>query len=137
MDKNKVLEFIKSQTLAVLSTATKQGIIESAVMAIAVTDNWEVLMSSEPNTRKIFNLKNNPYTSLLVGGLQSPSIQLDGTSVVLTDSEGEEIRKQIIAIHPNTAEYLNPPIAYIKFIPNWLRYSDFSQEPPIIHEFII
>ena len=54
-------------------------------MAIAVTDSNEILMSTEPNTRKMKNLSINPLSSILVGGLDSPSVQLDGETIIASD----------------------------------------------------
>jgi general stress protein 26 len=75
MTKDQILEFIKKQSLSVLSTATPSGKTESAVMAIATSDNWEIYMSTESDTRKIPILESNSQASLLVGGLSSPSVQ--------------------------------------------------------------
>lgn len=134
MDIYQVLEFIKSQSLAVFSTASPTGKSESAVMAIAVTDSWEILMSTEPNTRKVINLKTNPFTSLLVGGLSSPSVQLDGVTTIASENDSDAIKNRILAIHPDTAPYLTPTTLYLKFVPTWFRYSDFGQDPPLIQE---
>jgi|SRR3989339_1226739 len=133
-DKQTVLEFIKKQSLAVLSTVTPSHKSESAVMAIAVTDTWEVLMSTEPTTRKVANIKTNPHTSLIIGGLESPSVQLDGQASLFSGPQAEAIKHLILTIHPDTAPYLSPTTVYIKFVPTWLRYSDYSQNPPQIFE---
>lgn len=135
IDKKVVWEFIKKQSLATLSTADKKGKPESAVMAIATTDSGEILMSTEPNTRKIQNLAINPLSSMIVGGLDSPSVQIDGETIIASGPIAEEIKNQILTIHPETKEYLSETAVFLKFIPKWLRYSDFSQNPPEIFEF--
>jgi general stress protein 26 len=133
MDKNKVLEFIKKQSLAVYSTASLSGQPQSAVMAITVTDDWSIYMSTEPTTRKIRNLAVNPASSLVIGGLNNdPSVQLDGRSIIIPDSEVESAKSLVLSIHPELKDYLNPSSKFIKFTPSWLRYSDFSQNPPEI-----
>jgi len=137
IDKNGVLQFIKQNGLCVLATANKNGKTESAVMAIATTDNGEILMSTEPNTRKIGNLSINPLSSLLVGGVSSPSVQLDGETIIASGSAAEEIKNQILVIHPETKDYLSKTAVFLKFIPKWLRYSDFSQNPPEILELVL
>ena len=134
IDKKGIMDFIKKQSLATLSTADKKGKPESAVMAIATTEIGEILMSTEPNTRKIQNLAINPLSSMIIGGLDSPSVQLDGETIIASGSAAEEIRSQILAIHPDTADYLSTTAVFLKFIPKWLRYSDFSQNPPEILE---
>jgi len=112
----------------------KKGKTESAVMAIAVNDKGEVLMSTEPNTRKIQNLPINPLSSIIVGGLDSPSVQLDGETIIASGAMAQEVKNQILAIHPDTADYLSATSVFLKFTPKWLRYSDFSQNPPEILE---
>ena len=134
MDKNQILEFVKKQTLAVLSTVTPDSKSQSAVMAIAVTNNWQILMSTEAETRKVSNLKNNPSSSLIIGGLESTSIQLDGQTIITSGPEAESVKAQILAIHPDTKDYLTSTSVFLKFIPSWLRYSDFSQSSPVVVE---
>jgi len=131
IDQNTVLQFIKKNSLCVLSTVTPNNRSESAVMAIAVTDNWEILMSTESTTRKVTNITSNPHTSLLIGGLDSPSVQLDGLSTIVTGAKANTVKQQILSIHPDTADYLSPTSVYVKFVPTWFRYSDFSQNPPV------
>jgi len=134
IDKKGVWEFIKKQSLATLSTADKKGKPESAVMAMAVTDKGEILMSTEPSTRKIQNLSINPLSSIIVGGLDSPSVQLDGETNIASGVMAQEVKNQILAIHPNTADYLSATSVFLRFTLKWLRYSDFSTNPPEIFE---
>ncbi|MFA6518982.1 MAG: pyridoxamine 5'-phosphate oxidase family protein [Candidatus Shapirobacteria bacterium] len=133
MNKDQILQFIKKQSLAVLSTATPSGKTESAVMAIA-GDNWEIYMSTESDTRKIPILEANSQASLLVGGLSSPSVQLDGHCFICSNSDADFVKSQILAIHPDTKDYLTPTSVFLKFVPSWARFSDFSQNPPTIVE---
>ncbi|MEK7527540.1 MAG: pyridoxamine 5'-phosphate oxidase family protein [Patescibacteria group bacterium] len=130
IDKKGVWEFVKKQSLATLATADKKGKPESAVMAIAVTDSNEILMSTEPNTRKMKNLSINPLSSILVGGLDSPSVQLDGETIIASGSMAEGVKNQILAIHPETKDYLSTTSIFLRFVPKWLRYSN----PPEVLE---
>lgn len=134
MNKDQILEFIKKQTLAILSTATPTGKTESAVMAIATGDSWEIYMSTENNTRKVPILQANNQASLIIGGLGSPSIQIDGHCYVASGSDADLVKNQILMIHPDTKDYLTATSVFLKFVPSWLRYSDFSQNPPTIVE---
>ena len=99
-------------------------------MAIAVTDSNEILMSTEPNTRKMKNLSINPLSSILVGGLDSPSVQLDGETIIASGSMAEGVKNQILAIHPETKDYLSTTSIFLRFVPKWLRYSN----PPEVLE---
>ena len=134
MDKNQILEFIKQSTLAVFSTADSSGKTQAGVMAVAVADDWNIYLSTENNTRKVANLQTNPQSTLVFGGLQSPSVQADGLSVIASGEEIEKCKNCILSIHPDTKDYLTPTTVYIKFTPKWVKYSDYNQNPPLISE---
>ncbi|MFA5827772.1 MAG: pyridoxamine 5'-phosphate oxidase family protein [Candidatus Shapirobacteria bacterium] len=136
IDKNTVFQFIKSQDLCILSTASKSGKTESAVMAFAVDDNFVIYMSTENTTRKFKNILKNNFVSVIVGGLKSdPSVQLDGTTIILTDTEIAAAKDFMLSLHPELKDYFNTPNSmFFTVTPSWLRYSDFSQNPPEVIE---
>jgi len=129
-DKNSVLQFIKSQGLGVYSTASKSGKSQSAVMAIAVTDDFIIYFSTEATTRKIKNLLENPLSSLVIGGLSNdPYVQMDGNSVIVADLDVESVKSTMMAVCPELKEHLSPTLKFIKFVPTWLRFSDYLKNP--------
>jgi len=136
IDKNAVLQFIKSQDLCILSTASKSGKTESAVMAFATDDDIVIYMSTENTTRKFKNLLENNFVSVIIGGLKNdPSVQLDGNAKVLTGDEAVKGKSFMLSLHPELKDYFNSPTSMFFIItPAWLRYSDFSQNPPEVIE---
>jgi general stress protein 26 len=93
-------------------------------------------MSTETTTRKYPNILANPQASVVIGGLNNdPSIQIDGQIKVLQGPSADEAKTTILSLHPDLAAYINTPnTKFLAFTPNWLRYSDFSQNPPEITE---
>lgn len=136
-DKQTVLDFVKKNSLCVLSTATHDGKPESAVMAFTAKDDFTILMSTETTTRKYPNILANTQASVVIGGLNNdPSLQLDGQIKVLQGPSADEAKSTILSLHPDMAAYINTPnTKFLAFTPSWLRYSDFSQNPPVIVEF--
>lgn len=136
-DKQTVLDFVKKNSLCVLSTATLSGKTESAVMAYTVKDDFTILMSTETTTRKYPNILENFQASVVIGGLSNdPSVQLDGQIKVLQGPQADDAKNTILSLHPDMAAYINTPnTKFLAFTPVWLRYSDFSQNPPEIVEF--
>lgn len=136
INKNDVLEFIKKQSLAVISTVTPDHKSESAVMAYSVKDDLTLIMSTEPNTRKYQNIQNNQYVSVVIGGLKDdPTLQIDGIAKILNTLEETEAKTFALAQHPELKDYLSTTCKFFTISPVWLRYSDFSQNPPEIVEF--
>lgn len=136
VNKNTVLEFLKKNDLCVLSTASKSGKSESAVMAFTVKDNFMLLMNSEEKTRKIKNILENPQVSVVIGGLKNdPSVQIDGEGKIIEGDQAIEACEYMLKVHPELKDYGIEKGKFISITPNWLRWSDFTQNPPAIEEF--
>lgn len=131
-NKSTILDFVKKNSLCVLSTVTPDHKSESAVMAYAVEDDFTFVMSTEPGTRKYQNIISNPNVSIIVGGLDSPSIQIDGIASIPEDQATP--KEFALKQHPDLKDYLSDTIKFIEIKTTWLRYSDFTQNPPIIEE---
>ena len=131
MDKQKLLSLLKKSSLCVLATANLDGKPEAAVMAYAINSNFEIYMFTEPTTRKWQNILRCPRVALVVGGTNDdPEIQLDGTCVGLTDKERTSIPQYVLSVHPEWKDYFSSPTGeWIKVVPSWARYSDFSRDP--------
>lgn len=141
IDKITVLQFVKSQDLCVLSTASKSGKSESAVMACAVKvetsdqASLQILMFTDPAARKMAHLKENNQISVVIGGLKNdPSVQIDGTCQIVSAGQIESVKQYLLSVHPDWQNYFSDQTVFLKITPAWLRYSDFSQNPPAIIE---
>lgn len=135
IDKNGVLQLIKSQSLCVLSTASLSGKSESAVMAYTIKDDFTILINTEPTTRKYQNLLTNNRVSIVVGGFKNdPSVQIDGAAKILDGQKAQETRDYMLSVNPDLKNYFSDTGKFIAITPTWLRYSDFSRDPPEIYE---
>jgi nitroimidazol reductase NimA-like FMN-containing flavoprotein (pyridoxamine 5'-phosphate oxidase superfamily) len=132
---SKVLDFVKSQDLCVLSTVSALHGSESAVMAFTIDSKFRFYFSSEPSTRKLANISSNPLVSIVIGGLKNdPSVQIDGQAQVLTGHEVTDAKNFMLSVHPELKDYLSETCQYFVVDPSWCRYSDYSQNPPQIIE---
>ncbi|HPJ16710.1 MAG TPA: pyridoxamine 5'-phosphate oxidase family protein [Candidatus Woesebacteria bacterium] len=135
IDKKTVLEIVKKNSLCVLSTASPSGKTESAVMAHTVNDNLTVFMSTEETSRKIQNIKANNQASLLIGGLKNdPSLQIDGLATILEGNQKTEAVNFMLSVHPELKDYGIDSGCIFSITPQWVRYSDYTQNPPTIEE---
>lgn len=135
MDKQKVYDFLKKNGLCVLSTASKSGKPQSAVMAYCLKDD-SLFIFTETGTRKYKNILENKQVSVVVGGFKDdPTVQLDGTITELDLDEGVKIKEFILNLHPEWKGYFDSPNGrWFEIKPSWMRYNDFSANPPEILE---
>jgi len=134
IDKNRVLEFIKKQSLCVLSTVTPDNKSESAVMAYSVMDDLTLIMNTEPTTRKFENIVNNPNVSIIVGGLENPSLQIEAMATIAQGGREEELKGFALQQHPELKDYLSETGRFVEIKPYWVRWSNFDQNPVEIEE---
>ncbi len=125
--------FLRLHRYGALSTVSGAG-PQSAVVGIAVTPDFEVIFDTLASSRKYSNLLANPAAALVVWTDQA-TLQLEGDASELTHGELESRRQIYFERFPDGRERAAlPGIAYFAFRPRWLRFSDFSLDPPRIEE---
>lgn len=136
MDKQKVYDFLKKNELCVLSTASKNGKPQAAVMNYCFKDD-SLFIFTEISTRKYQNIIENNQVSVVVGGFKDdPTVQLDGTIMELGLDEGVKIKEYVLNLHPEWKGYFDSADGrWFAIKPAWMRFSDFSTNPPIIEEY--
>lgn len=138
MDEKKlILDFIKKQKLAVLSTVTPQNSSQSAVLEFGETENLEIIFDTFSTARKYKNIKQNNNVSLVIGWDENITIQYEGKAEELLGEEKEKYKKKYFEKNPDAKRWENKPgMTYFKVIPTWIRYSDLNKNPWEIHEII-
>ncbi len=136
-EKEKILNFIASQYLAVISTINKFNMPESAVVAFSQTPNLEIILGTFSTSRKYRNIENNNKVSLVIGWDENEktTVQYEGKAHELIGEEMERLSRNHIEKNPGSKRYhFNLDQRYIKIAPSWIRYSDFSKKPEEIFE---
>lgn len=140
MNRVGICDFITRQRYGVVSSTASNGAPQSALVGIASTSRLEIIFDTLNNTRKYANLVQKPACSLVIGwsgegwsGEQT--LQLDG---IAEEPQGDDLRRfqdVYFAQWPECREHMKwPGIAYFVVRPQWLRYSDYDQKPPLIQE---
>lgn len=130
------ITFIKSQLYAVISTIW-EGAPQAATVAFTELEDFALLFATNNFTRKFRNLKANPRVAVVIGWDEAITIQLEGNAVVLTGTERTSCQACHFEKHPSSKDYVTETEEYIKVIPNWLRYTDISQDPEFSFEFTV
>ncbi|HEY9745036.1 MAG TPA: pyridoxamine 5'-phosphate oxidase family protein [Oculatellaceae cyanobacterium] len=139
-NKEKILDILKTQKLAVISTSGPASPTpESALVAFVEDDQLRLYFQTGKHTRKAENLQANPHVSFVIGLKQEDmvTVQYEGKAEQIQAPEEIEACKQRFRAKdsPATDEYLDHPTAiFFKVTPTWIGCSDYSGEVPDVIE---
>jgi general stress protein 26 len=127
MNVEEVYRFMDSQRLGVLSTVTKSGQPEAALMGFAVTPELEIVFDTVRSSRKYPNLKENPRVAWVVGCTTEITVQFEGEAEELEGAQLTKYKRTYFAKFPDgPARESWPGICYFVVRPKWVRYCDYN-----------
>lgn len=133
--KQELYDFLNSNSLAVVSTVTAEGMPSAAIVGFGQTKDLELLISTDTATRKYKNLQKNQHVAVAVGGTTPETIQLEGIARELKDDELDVVRDNYWQKNPHAKTYSeNPNNRYFIITPTWLRFTDLRTNPWSITE---
>ena len=139
VDPAQLLEFLSGHRLAVEASVTASGGAQAAVIGVAVTDRFEIVFDTVDSTRKAQNLRRNPKLALVIGGLaagEERTVQYQGIADEPSGMELERIQQVYYKAYPDGPSRLSwPGLIYVRVRPTWIRYTDYTVDPPLIVEF--
>lgn len=136
-EKSKILDYIKKQKLAIISTIGKKRKPESAVVAFSETEDLEIIFGTFCTTRKYKNLKYNKDVSVVIGWneVENITVQYEGIAKEVKNEELEKCRQIQLKKNPSSKKYaFDKNQTYFMIKPKWIRYSNFFKEPEEIFE---
>jgi general stress protein 26 len=135
MNETILCDFINHHRYGVISSIADDSTPQSAVVGIAATPTLDIVFDTLDTSRKFSNLRQRPSCSFVIGCSGEQTLQIEGHAEILEGEARDPYLQTYFAQWPEGRDRLQwPGIAYLVVHPTWLRYSDFSQNPPIIHE---
>jgi pyridoxine/pyridoxamine 5'-phosphate oxidase len=135
---SKVLDFIRQQKLAVISTIdSEHNKPEAAVLAISETDTLEVIFGTFFTTRKYANLQNNSQVAFVIGWSEEAkvTVQYEGVAREVSGEEAERCRDIHLRKNPASSKFaLDEKQRFFIVMPTWIRYSNLGAKPVEIFE---
>ena len=138
MTETDLYTFMAGHRLGVLGTVCPSGTPQSALVGIAITPELEIIFDTVKGSRKYPNLTYGPACSFVVGGWGAgeQTVQYEGLAEELKPPELEHYQEIYFKVWPDGPSRMNwPGLVYFVVRPTWIRYSDFDQNPRLIHEF--
>lgn len=135
MKRDELMWFLRRHKLAVQASVAPDGAPQAAVVGFAVSDDFEIVFDTVETTRKCLNLHTDPRIAFVIGWDDAITVQIEGIADFPTGTELERIRECYFAAYPDGRDRLSwPGITHVRMRPAWVRYSDFTQDPPHIVE---
>jgi pyridoxine/pyridoxamine 5'-phosphate oxidase len=135
MTRTELFEFISGCKLAVLGSVSPEGVPQSALVGIAVTEELEIVFDTLDTTRKFRNLTANRRASFIIGWVGEQTVQFEGEAFLPKGEELDRYKKIYFATWPDGPARQNwSGMTYFVVRPRWIRYSDFDQRPPVVEE---
>ena len=133
-----LLGFLRSRRYAVQSSLHPSGAPQSAVVGIAVSDDFEIVFDTLAGSRKGQNLRRRAEIAFVIGSLEGNderTVQYEGRADEPTGPERARLTELYLGVFPDGRERQQwPGLTYIRATPTWLRYSDYNVDPPEIVE---
>ena len=135
MDRAAIYAFMAQHRYGVVSTISRDGTPQSALVGITTTPRLEIIFDTVRSSRKYPNLIERPSCSFVVGWGGEQTVQFEGIAVEPVGTELERYQREYFTVWPDGPSRLCwPGIAYFVVQPKWIRYCDFDQSPPLIEE---
>ena len=133
-----LLSFLRSHRLVVQSSVHPSGGPQSAVVGIAVSDDFEIVFDTLETSRKAQSLRKRSEISFVFAdltGKDERTVQYEGVADEPTGAERERLVDLYLEVFPDGLERQKwPGLIYIRAMPTWLRYSNYNEDPPQIIE---
>ena len=138
LTRDALLTFLRSRRYAVQSSLHPDGAPQSAIVGIAVSDQFEIVFDTLGSSRKGLNLRHRPEIAFVIGSLEGTderTVQFEGRADEPTGPERARLTELYFGVFPDGRERQQwPGLTYFRATPRWLRYSDYNVDPPLIVE---
>ncbi|HXH68118.1 MAG TPA: pyridoxamine 5'-phosphate oxidase family protein [Candidatus Limnocylindrales bacterium] len=135
MDIQEVFRFMDNERLGVLTTATRTGHPQAALMGFAVTPELEIIFDTVRSSRKYPNLKQNPRVAWVVGCTSEVTVQYEGEAEELEGTALAKYKPIYFQKFPDGPARENwAGMTYFVVRPKWVRYCDYNPSSRRIEE---
>ena len=130
-----LIAFLRRHRLAVQASVAPDGAPQAAVVGFAVSDACEIVFDTLTTTRKASNLAADPRIALVIGWDHEATAQIEGVVDFPSGDELARVREVYFAAYPDGRDRLAwPGITHARVRPTWVRFSDYTVDPPRIVE---
>ena len=131
-EEQRILDFIKSQRLTVISTIdVERNKPEAAVIAFGEKENLDLIFGTNIKSRKYKNLQANQSVAFVIGWTDEyGTVQYEGIARELSGNEAIEQGTIMAEKNENARAFLTRDDQRFFLVkPTWIRFTDKSKKP--------
>lgn len=133
MNRQEMIDYVRAQSDGIVATASLDGAPEAAYLAIAATDDGELVFDARVGSRKIANIRANPRVAVVLGGRDDMTLQCEGVADLPTGPERERCAAAYASAFPQFERSLsNDDIVVVRITLSWARFGDFRERPHVV-----
>lgn len=133
--KNKILQFLNTQTDCVIASVGPDGQPQSATIGFAENDKLQLVFGTSRNSRKAQNIARDSRVAVVFGFSGGTTVQYEGEARVLESRELEDYQNVYFQKQPQTKSFKDSPEQiYLIIEPRWIRYTNYTSKPVEIEE---
>ncbi len=136
--RDEVNEFLRGQTLCVLSTLDESGAPQGATVAFSVAQSGELVIGTDALSRKVQNIERDGRVAVTVTDSEERiTVQLQGVARKLAETAfTADYADKHYAQRPESLPFKDVPgQTHIAVTPQAIRFSDCNPHPWVVTEF--
>lgn len=132
MTKEDLLRVMRASKHVVVSTTHEDGSPQSAVVGVAIADDLSVVFDTLRSTRKYANLMRTSKVAFTFFD-DARTVQWEGVADEPVGDDLARAKELYFSVFPDGVEREKwEGITWIRCKPTWVRWTDFSKDPPEI-----
>lgn len=126
LTRKEAFEFLKAAQLGAISTVSRDGSPEAAVVNIAVNESLELVFETIQTTRKCVNLRRDPRVAIVVWR-GDETLQYEGVADEPDLYAREPLLQTYFSAQPEALGHCGwPGLTYFRVQPRWIRLSRYG-----------
>jgi len=138
MTRAELLRAMRAERHATVASVSGAGTPQAALVGVVVSDAFEIFFDTLEVTRKAANLRARPQAALVLGSVDADAqvtIQVEGVADEPRGTELERLKAlyfERFVEGPGRQSW--PGLIYVRVRPTWLRFTDYTPNPPHLVE---
>ena len=126
MGENELIDYVRANGDAVVSTLGPDGEPQAAYLSITATDAGELVFDAKADSRKVANLRRDPRVAVVVGGADGTTLQVQGIADFPAGADLARCAGAYETAFPQFADSLrSADVVVIRVVVEWSRYGDY------------
>jgi hypothetical protein len=123
-----LVDYVRSHGDGVVSTVGSDGTAQGAYLAVAASDDGELVFNARPDSRKMANILRDARVAITIGGPDGTTLQCQGVAEALEGAALSQAADLYYAAFPRFTRSSLHDVAFVRVRLEWARYGQYVGE---------